>query len=106
VLPFLREETPHDVSFKPDLIVLDLYLTTHDGLFLLNALKQDPQVLSIPVVVLTNSIRFDDLRDCYQHHVSGFIRKPLDYSSFEKRMHALVEYWANTVELPHHQHTT
>lgn len=42
---------------KPDLILLDILLTRENGIYFLTQLRKDPQVASIPVVVISN---YDD----------------------------------------------
>ena len=58
---FLATEAKDGVKLakkeKPDLIVLDILLPKENGIFFLEELRKDPEILSIPVLVFSN---FDD----------------------------------------------
>jgi DNA-binding response OmpR family regulator len=46
---------------KPDLIILDLLLPTIDGFEVLSEIKQSPEVSSIPVLILSNLGKKEDI---------------------------------------------
>src|SRR5690606_34820494 len=54
-LAYLRREGRYATAVRPDLILLDLNLPRKDGREVLEELKADPDLRSIPVVVLTSS---------------------------------------------------
>ena len=84
----------------PDLILLDLNLPRMDGREVLKAIKADPKLCGIPVVVLTTSKAEKDILGCYTLGASSFITKPIKYSEFVRVMSTLGEYWASIVRLP------
>jgi DNA-binding response OmpR family regulator len=51
-IQFLRKENPYERARTPRLIVIDLTLPMRDGFWLLGEIKKDPDLQSIPVVVL------------------------------------------------------
>jgi CheY-like chemotaxis protein len=59
-----------------DLILLDPRLPTRRCAQLLEALKADPRLGRIPVVVLTGSAAAPDLCHAHQHHANAFVTKP------------------------------
>ena len=67
---------------RPDLILLDLNLPQMDGKDFLRWLKTDDQYETIPVVVLTSSVKETDVTDCYDLHADNFISKPEDLFDF------------------------
>src|SRR4030066_2105815 len=63
-------------SEKPDLIILDLMLPKMSGSDVLKKIKEDPELGSIPVVVLTNlSTSAEEVSRCIQLGVKGTFLK-------------------------------
>jgi CheY-like chemotaxis protein len=82
-LEFLhRTGLPTDVP-RPDLILLDLNMPRMDGRQVLAAVKADPRLRAIPVVVLTTSDAEADVLHSYHAHASAFVTKPLDLDDLE-----------------------
>jgi two-component system response regulator len=77
----------------PGLILLDLKLPKVDGIELLERIKDDPMLRSIPVVVLTSSEEEKDVEDCYRLGVNSYIVKPVDFEKFVSTIHTLGFYW-------------
>jgi CheY-like chemotaxis protein len=85
---------------RPDLILLDLNLPRMDGRELLGRLKSTPEICCIPVIVLTSSEAFEDVKLAYGAHANCFIPKPREFAGFERVMRRLVEFWGDTAILP------
>lgn len=65
-----------DAKSKPDLVVLDLNMPRKDGRTVLQEIKADPNLASIPVVVLTTSSFDADFNYCQHYGVAGYFHKP------------------------------
>ena len=78
---------------KPQIILLDLRLPRVDGLMILNMIKENPELKTIPVVVLTTSEADRDVRRAYEHHVNSYLVKPVGFDEFSKLMSDLGHYW-------------
>lgn len=87
-------------SPRPGLILLDLNMPRKDGREVLKEIKMDPNLRTIPVVVLTTSTAEDDICKTYDLGVNSYITKPVTFESLVSVMKALVKYWFETVELP------
>ncbi len=87
---------------RPDIILLDLNMPRKDGREALREIKADATLRSIPVVVLTTSKAEEDILRTYDLGVNSFITKPVTYKELVEVMSALNNYWAQTVQLPHH----
>ncbi|WP_308208646.1 response regulator [Paractinoplanes aksuensis] len=96
----LRAEADEPQGDLPDLILLDLNMPRMGGLQLLEELKSDPRLQSIPVVVLTTSDAHPDILASYRHHASAFVTKPLDLDRFESAVQKINAFFADTAELP------
>jgi CheY-like chemotaxis protein len=102
LLEFVRHEGPYADSDtpRPDLILLDLNMPKIDGREALTALKNDPNLRSIPVVILTTSRAEEDVVRSYDLGANSFISKPVTFAGFVEVMRELGRYWVVIVELP------
>jgi chemotaxis family two-component system response regulator Rcp1 len=99
-LDFLHRRGEYANAPRPDLMLLDLNLPRIDGRQVLAEVKADPDLLRIPVVVLTTSPSEDDILHAYDQHVNSYIRKPVDLDQFFDVLKAIDEYWLGSVALP------
>ena len=60
---------------KPDLILLDLVLPRVDGFEVLKELKKDPQLKDIPVIILTNLERIEDVQKAIELGATTYLIK-------------------------------
>lgn len=93
----LEGENP---SRLPDLILLDLNLPKKDGRDVLKEIKKDEKLKCIPVVVLTSSIRDEDLIETYKNNANCYIAKPVDLDQLIKVVQNIGEFWLDIVKLP------
>ena len=84
----------------PDLILLDLNLPKKDGRDVLKEIKKDDKLKCIPVVVLTSSIRDEDLIETYKNNANCYIAKPVDLDQLIKVVENIGEYWLDILKLP------
>lgn len=84
----------------PDVILLDLNLPRGSGRDVLTAIKADPRLRLIPVIILTTSESDDDVVFCYREHASCFIPKPLDFREFVEVIRLIEEVWLRRARLP------
>ncbi|HII98617.1 MAG TPA: response regulator [Methanoregula sp.] len=78
---------------RPNFVLLDLRLPRVDGLEVLRIIKTTPELLRIPVVILTSSDAESDIAKSYDYHANSYIVKPLDFRTFTKLMKDLGFYW-------------
>lgn len=90
-----------ETSPRPSLILLDLRLPKVDGLEILKAVKTDPELSRIPVVVLTTSSAEADLVKAYDFHANSYLVKPVDFTQFVSLMETLGYYWLAWNEYPY-----
>lgn len=103
LLNFLRRERQFE-SFSdqplPRLILLDLNMPKVDGRTALTAIKQDDELRSIPVIVMTTSKSEEEVRRTYALGVNSFISKPATFDALIDVVDAIGKYWIDTVALP------
>jgi len=78
----------------PQLILLDLKLPKVDGLEVLERVKADPELRTVPVVVLTSSREEQDLLRSYKLGVNAYVVKPVDFAEFVEAIQELGLFWA------------
>lgn len=79
-----------------DLILLDLNLPKISGFQILRKLKDDPDLCSIPVIILTTSDNKSDILKAYQNGANGYICKPSAISDYERTADSVINYWLHT----------
>lgn len=99
-MAFLRKEGEYADAERPDLILLDLNMPRMDGREVLKAIKGDPDLACIPVVVLTTSNAEQDVLKSYNLHANAYITKPVDFDHFIKVVQTIEEFWLVIVTLP------
>ena len=101
-LEFLRKEGQYADAPTPDLVLLDLNLPRMDGREVLEALKSDAAMRSIPVVVLTTSEAEEDVVRSYSLHANAYVTKPVDFDRFIDVVRQIDEFFVEVVRLPGH----
>jgi chemotaxis family two-component system response regulator Rcp1 len=97
---FLWRQGKHANAPRPDLILLDLNLPKKGGREVLEEIKLDPGLKSIPVVILTTSAAEEDILQSYQLHANCYIIKPVDLDQFLKVVKTIDNFWLAIVKLP------
>ena len=78
---------------RPQVILLDLRLPRVDGMEVLKTIKEDADLKSIPVVVLTTSEAEKDVAKAYYNHANSYLVKPVGFEDFRRLMDDLGFYW-------------
>ncbi len=103
LMEYLRRQgnfSDPSTSPKPGLILLDLNMPLMDGREALKEIKSDPELRSIPVVVLTTSCAEEDIIKTYEYGVNSFITKPVTFQGLVEVIKQTGIYWFEIVELP------
>ena len=85
---------------RPDLVLLDLKMPRKSGWEALAEIKANPDLKSIPVVVLSTSNAQIDVHRCYELGASSYMTKPNTFDEWVRRMQALEHYWFEANLLP------
>lgn len=88
----------HGEAPRPDLVVLDLPST--GGFSVLQAVKSDPALRALPVVVLASSLSRSDLVAAYEQHANACLLKPVDPDEFVDLVGRCVDFWLSSAALP------
>jgi chemotaxis family two-component system response regulator Rcp1 len=99
-MSFLKRQGHHTNVPRPDLILLDLNLPKKDGRQVLEEIKGNPALKSIPVVILTTSASEADILRSYLLHANCYITKPVDLKGFLDVVKSIDNFWLSVVKLP------
>ena len=99
-MKYLRKQPPYTDVCVPDIILLDLNMPLMDGREVLAEIVRDPQLRSIPVVILTTSEADRDILDMYNLRCNSYIVKPVDFNKFQKAIETFTNYWFTLVSTP------
>lgn len=101
-IDFLRKQGDFQDAVRPDIVLLDLNLPRKDGREVLADIKNDPDLQTIPVVVLTTSEAEQDILQSYKLHANCYITKPVDLDKFLQIIDSMQDFWLSIVRLPSH----
>ena len=76
-------------SPRPGLILLDIKMPKADGFAVLKAIKSDPELRLIPVLMLTSTDDQLEVNRCYTLGANSYVVKPVRYEEFQDRIRAL-----------------
>ncbi len=103
LLNYLKNQGPYagnEAAVRPDIVLLDLNMPVMNGRDALSAMKADPTLREIPVVVVSTSNSEEDVRTCYGLGANSYIAKPSGYRDLVDAMARLRAFWLETAELP------
>lgn len=89
-LSWLRGQVTH-----PEWILLDLNLPRMGGKEVLKALRKDPRLEALPVVVFSSSVNLQDVTECYELGANCYVEKPYEFSKLVELLDHLGRFWRN-----------
>jgi two-component system, chemotaxis family, response regulator Rcp1 len=99
-IDFLHKSGKYADVPRPDIILLDLNLPKKNGREVLEEVKVDPELNTIPIVILTTSSDPEDILRSYQLHANCYLTKPVDLDQFTNTIEQINSFWLQTVRLP------
>ncbi len=88
-----------NLNALPAVILSDIDMPVMNGLEFLDKLKHDPDLLKIPVVILSTFREESDRAKAFKLGVAGYMIKPVDAGKYLSVMETIAAYW-RTSELP------
>jgi CheY-like chemotaxis protein len=101
-MKYLRREGQYTTRKpgNPAVVLLDIKMPRMDGIEVLRAIRSDPVLKLIPVVMLTSSREEQDLIRCYELGTNAYVVKPLIFLEFVEAVKQIGGFWAMLNELP------
>lgn len=99
-IELLRQENGSGLPFVPDIAFVDLNLPGKDGCDVLEAIRDDPQLGHLPVIMLTSSKDSEDIDQCYNATANAYLTKPDSPDGFVSLVKAVEQFWFESAQLP------
>ena len=99
-LDFLNKKPPFEHAPRPNLVLLDLNMPGMNGCDVLRYVKSDPELRSIPVIVLSTSQAAQDVNACYSEHANAYVYKGPDLESNLNLLRDIDRFWGAAAVLP------
>ncbi len=93
-IQYLKNESPFNEARRPDVILLDLNMPMVNGHEVIEFVKNDPELRTIPIVVLTTSNAQGDRAQAYESHANSYVVKPVEFKMFQQMVLDLEEFWS------------
>ena len=77
----------------PQLILLDLNMPKKTGMEVLQWIRHQPSISTLPVVILSSSTQDEDIRLAYSRGANGYLVKPSDPDDLKVMVSAIAEFW-------------
>lgn len=94
----LLQSSPEDS--RPDLVLLDLNLPGRDGCAVLDAIRDDSTIQTLPVLMLSSSSTDDDISRCYDAKANAYLTKPESLTKLTSMMQSVEDFWGEKAHLP------
>ena len=99
-LDFIYQRGGFENQPRPHLILLDLRMPRVQGIEVLEVLKSDPELRSIPIAVLTSSDRQQDVDASYRAGTNTYVVKRPTFKDLREELQAVSDFWTNVAVLP------
>lgn len=99
-IEFLQEISNEGIRPLPNLVLLDLNLPLQSGFEVLEEIRGDPKLMSVPIVIVSTSSSARDIQKAYRMKVNAFVKKPDDITGYGEIAHAISVFWIKTALLP------
>lgn len=99
-LEYLFKIGQFEHSVNPDIIILDINLPLKNGLEVLQLIKSNDFIKTIPVVMFTTSSTKSDIMKSYANYANAFVTKPVEVLDFLETIKSIGKFWLQTAQLP------
>jgi CheY-like chemotaxis protein len=96
-IAFLKRTGNYTQAPSPDLVLLDLNLPKVNGFEVLEEMKADPRLKTVPVIVMSGSERQEDQTRAYRLQAAAYVVKPPDKDKYFAAIRSVKELWFHSV---------
>jgi CheY-like chemotaxis protein len=99
-LAYLQRKGKYKVAHMPDIVLLDINMPKKNGFEVLEEMKKDPRLQSLPVIMLTTSHREEDIVRSYAMGACSYLQKLVDLDQFKQLIKQFEHYWTGISRIP------
>ena len=99
-LAYLQRHGQYQVARMPDIVLLDINMPKKNGFEVLEAMKKDPRLQALPVIMLTTSHREEDVVRSYATGACSYMHKLVDLDQFKRLIMQFEQYWTSVSRIP------
>ena len=96
-IAFLKRTGNYTQAPSPDLVLLDLNLPKVNGFEVLEEMKADHRLKTVPVIVISGSERQEDQTRAYRLQAAAYVVKPPDKDKYFAAIRSVKELWFHSV---------
>ena len=85
----------------PTLVLLDIKIPRYSGLEVLEWIRAQGRFAALPVIMLTSSRNYEDVRRAYELRVNAYLVKAVEYEELQDTIRALANFWLKKNVLPY-----
>lgn len=100
VMDFLSHEGDYSDAPRPDLIFLDIKMPRKDGHETLKAIKSHPELMEIPVIMMSGSQAMEDVLKSYRNHANAYVSKSNGFDDMMQFVESIEKFWFLKARLP------
>jgi chemotaxis family two-component system response regulator Rcp1 len=87
-------------GWRPSVLLLDLSLPGESGFEMLQFIKTQPDLQSLPVIVFSSSKAQQDIDKAYRLQANCYISKPADFEGYLAVIALMIKFGVSCVQLP------
>ncbi|HEY3250792.1 MAG TPA: response regulator [Ignavibacteria bacterium] len=99
-LNYLYKRGQYAECIRPDIIFLDINLPKKNGFEVLDQIKRDPDLKTIPVIMLSSSSSEDHIHKSYDLNANCYVTKPVDFDEYTEVVKTIEDFWFDKAKLP------
>lgn len=99
-LDFLSRRAMYANAPRPDLVLLSMNMQQVNGLDILRRIKADPELRSIPAIMMSSSVNPLDVRKAYESQANCYLQRPSDMKRTFLLVQAIKALWVDFALIP------
>lgn len=99
-IKYLFRRGNYSHASRPDLILLDINLPKKNGFEVLEIIKNDPYLKSIPVIIVSSSSTEEHITRSYELMANSYVTKPSDFDEYIEVVKTIEDFWFGIAQLP------
>lgn len=97
-LKYLMAKDEYRNRPEPNLVLLDLNMPRLSGFQILESVKNEAELASIPIIIFSSSSSPSDITQSYKLRANAYVMKPVNLDMFFGLMDSIFQFWIKHVK--------